>query len=415
VLARAGRAVVGVDVQDWIVDALRAGRFPFEEPPMEEAFRHPAVRENFEACSEPRTADVFVIAVPTPLDGLTRTADLTFVANAARSLIPFLEPDILVVVESTVPPLTCREVIAPILAESGLEVGREILLAHCPERILPGDIMREIVENDRVIGGVTPEAARRAGALYASFVEGSITETDDVTAEMCKLMENTYRDVNVALANELASVCERLGISVIEAISLANRHPRVRLLTPGIGTGGHCVPVDPWFIHQVDPEHATLIETARRINMAVPEKIAAWIRRSVAHVPSPRIATVGASYKPDTADCRESPALEVVRSLQDEGYSVSQFDPLARGYPWPANGLVDAARDADCLAILVGHEVVRQQLMADRSRIESVMATPIILTFYDPAFEPARDPRGHDPGETGSATLSAAGATATDG
>src|SRR5579884_2758666 len=219
VLARAGRAVVGVDVQDWIVDALRAGRFPFEEPPMEEAFRHPAVRENFEACSEPRTADVFVIAVPTPLDGLTRTADLTFVANAARSLIPFLEPDILVVVESTVPPLTCREVIAPILAESGLEVGREILLAHCPERILPGDIMREIVENDRVIGGVTPEAARRAGALYASFVEGSITETDDVTAEMCKLMENTYRDVNVALANELASVLS------VSASRLSKRFP----------------------------------------------------------------------------------------------------------------------------------------------------------------------------------------------
>jgi len=299
-----------------------------------------------------------------------------------RSILPRLAPGNLVIVESTIPPLTCREVVGPMIEARGFRVGRDVFLAHCPERILPGDILREIVHNDRIIGGVTPESARRARDMYTSFVQGELLETDDVTAELCKLMENTYRDVNVALANEFAAVGETLGVDVLEAISLANRHPRVDILKPGIGTGGHCIPVDPWFIRQVDPENARLIEAARRVNGEMPARIASKIRRAVADLVAPRLAVVGVTYKPNSADCRESPAIETIDLLRADGYDLGVYDPIALGSDWPAGGLREIARGADCLVILVEHTCVREELAAQEEEILAAMGTPRLLRFY---------------------------------
>jgi UDP-N-acetyl-D-mannosaminuronic acid dehydrogenase len=262
-----------------------------------------------------------------------------------------------------------------------------VLLAHCPERILPGDIMHEIVHNDRIIGGFTPESTDRARAMYASFVQGALLETDDVTAELCKLMENTYRDVNIALANEFAAVSESLGVDVMRAIELANRHPRVDILKPGIGTGGHCIPIDPWFIRQVSPDNARLIDTARRINGEVPSRIAGKIRRAVAGITAPRIAAVGVTYKPDTADCRESPAIAIIDQLRGDGYDVAAYDPLAESYPWPSGGLHEIARGTDCLVMLVEHRIVRQELAERGDDVLAAMRTPLIVRFYQTAGE----------------------------
>lgn len=386
-LARAGRMVLGVDLQEGLVRAINEGRLPFPEPSMADELARPEVRARLRASTSPAPAAAFVLAVPTPLDPRRRVADLSALEAAARSLVPHLRAGNLVVVESTVPPGTCREVVAPILEESGLRVGRDLHLAHCPERILPGDVMYEIVHNDRIIGGVTPQATRCARELYASFVRGQLLETDDLTAELCKLMENTYRDVNIALANELAAVAETLGVDPLRAIQLANRHPRVHILKPGIGTGGHCIPIDPWFIHQVDPDHARLIETARRVNDEVPARIAAKIRRAVADLRAPRLALVGVTYKPDVADCRESPALRILDLLREDGYDAVAYDPVAPGYPWPDDGLVGVARGADCLVVLVEHSSVRRELEEREPDVLAALRCPRILRFYQQVRE----------------------------
>lgn len=381
-LARNDYDVLCVDIQPRIVAAINAGRIPFAEQPLADAFDSDLVRRNLRAGAAPDPADIFVIAVPTPVDRRRRIADLSDVKSAVASIVPCLEPGNLVIVESTVPPLTCRNVILPIIEGRGLKVGTDIYLAHCPERILPGNIVEEIIGNDRIIGGVTPEAAERAARLYRSFIRGELLQTDDVTAELCKLMENTYRDVNLALANEFAAVCGTLGVDVLEAIRLANRHPRVEILRPGIGTGGHCIPVDPWFIHEVDPDNARLIETARRINDEVPARIAAKIRQSVAGIDAPRIALIGAAYKPDTADVRESPAVHIAQSLTSDGFAVSTYDPHVTEYEWPVGGVLEVARGMDCLAILVEHSVVRDELRLSTDSIRRAMRSPVLLRFF---------------------------------
>jgi UDP-N-acetyl-D-mannosaminuronic acid dehydrogenase len=321
-----------------------------------------------------------MVAVPSPLDPRKKIADLSYVEASVASLLPVLRKGNLVIIESTVPPLTCRDLVAPMLERTGLRVGRDLMLAHCPERILPGNVFQEITFNDRVIGGTTPEASERARALYARFVKGELTITDDVTAEMVKLLENTYRDVNIALANEVAAVAETLGIDPLEMIALANRHPRVKLLKPGIGVGGHCIPLDPWFIKQVDPANSRLIFAARLINDEQPRRIAAKIRRALRDLADPHIVAIGATYKPNVPDVRESPANEIVALLREDGYRVDQLDPLVETMSY--GSLREAARGADCLAILVEHDVVREEIGALREAILVGMRTPRLLRFY---------------------------------
>lgn len=379
-LARSGYEVIGVDVEEGVVDSINKGVLHLAEEEVRQIFQEAKVRRNLHAQKIPCEADVFIISVPTPLDEKKRIADLTQVMAGMESILPHLHRGNLVIIESTIPPLTCRKTIAPLIEKTGLKVGEDIFLCHCPERILPGDVFKEIVHNDRVIGGLDDRASQIAREIYASFVQGNLYLTDDVTAELAKLMENTYRDVNIALANELAAVAEGLGVDIMQAIELANKHPRVDILVPGIGTGGHCIPVDPWFIKQVDPVNSRLIHTARLINDEVPHKIAAKIRHALRDIKNPRIVALGITYKPDTYDVRNSPALKIIGLLRDDGYQVEAYDPLAESYQYST--AKELAKDADCLVVLVEHRIIKEELTQNESEIKSVMRHPIILRFY---------------------------------
>jgi len=379
-LARSGYEVIGVDIEENIVNAINDGILRLAEEKLRQIFKQPQVRKNLHAQKTPCKADVFIISVPTPLNKKKRIADLSQVIAGIESILPYLRPGNLVIIESTVPPLTCRKVIAPLIEKTDLKVGKDIFLCHCPERILPGDIFEEIVHNDRVIGGFDSKATEMAKEIYASFVQGTLYLTDDVTAELVKLMENTYRDVNIALANEFAAVAEKLEVDVTQAIALANKHPRVSILKPGIGTGGHCIPVDPWFINEVDPVSSRLIHTARLINNEVPYKIAARIKHILKDVKRPRIVTLGLTYKPDTYDTRNSPALKIIDLLRKDGYQVEAYDQLVKGYQY--NSIEEIAKGADCLAVLVEHQAVREELTCREAEIKKSMRHPLILRFY---------------------------------
>lgn len=359
--ARAGHPVVGVDIRENLVRAINDRTLLVNEQELNDLLADPAVRNNLVAQTSPCEGDVFVIAVPTPVDSLKKVADLAFVKSAVESIAPFLRPGNLVLLESTVPPLTTRDFVKPMIeALTPHGVPRDILLAHCPERILPGNIFREIVENDRLIGGVDAASTRAAKEIYAAFVTGELVETDDLSAELAKLMENTFRDVNIALANEFSLICEDVGVDVRKVIGFANRHPRVKILAPGIGVGGHCIPVDPWFLKEIAPYNSRLISTARTINDEMPGRTAAKIRQAVRALDKPKIVAFGATYKKNCEDVRESPAVEVVHLLQRDGYDVKHVDPMVPGMEC---GDVDALlKDCDLAVVLVAHDAVTEEL-----------------------------------------------------
>lgn len=380
--ARAGHKVLGVDTDENLVDLLNKGLLPsrVQEQELQQLLKNSRVKQNLRVQLTAEEADVFLIAVPTPLDQSKNKADLSSVKKASELIVPYLKKGDLVIVESTIPPLTCRNFVTPILEKSNLKVGEDIFLAHCPERILPGDIYKEIINNDRIVGGVNRKSSEKAEKLYLSFSKGNIYKTDDVTAELCKLMENAYRDINIAIANEFASVADNLGVDSKEAISLANKHPRVNILNPSIGVGGHCIPIDPWFIHQVDPKNSKLISISRKINDKVPYKIARKIKEDLKGIRKPKIVAIGASYKPNTADIRESPALEVVKILKKMGIGVFHFDPLVEGLKYPKS-LLDECLGKDLLVILVPHKIVLNELSNSREKLKEVLSTHTILQF----------------------------------
>ncbi len=270
-----GIRVLGVDVNQHVIETLNRGEIHIHEPGLHDVVTKAIQSGNFKAAAKLEEADAFIIAVPTPFkedklgeyNGMTyKLADMRAVISAAESIVPFLRKGNLVILESTSPPRTTVDLIAPILSHSGLEAGRDFHLAYSPERVLPGQIMRELVENARVIGGVTSESAQVGSDLYAIFVKGQILKTDATTAEMVKIMENTTRDVNIAIANEFSRLAEKFGVDVWEAIRLANLHPRINILNPGPGVGGHCISVDPWFFVEAAPELTSLIYHARSVN-----------------------------------------------------------------------------------------------------------------------------------------------------
>src|SRR5438270_797877 len=318
--ALSGNDVIGVDPNPRIRASLVRGRASIDEPELQTLVTGAINSGRLSVRTAPEPADAFIIAVPTPLDMSSNRADLSFVERAARSIVPLLRRGNLVILESTVPPGTTRDVLALILAESGLQPGRDIHLAHCPERVLPGRILVELEQNDRLAGGLTPTCAERAAALYSVFVKGAIMRTDATTAEMVKVMENTFRDVNVALANEFSLVAERIGVDVWEAIRLANHHPRVNVLRPGPGVGGHCIAVDPWFLVGAAPRVAELIRVARQVNDSMPEHVLDRLLTMVS--PPAPIALLGVTYKAEVDDVRESPALRVAELAVDRGYDV---------------------------------------------------------------------------------------------
>jgi len=391
-LANVGYKVTGVDINKEVVKSINEGIVTIKEKHIETIFNSKNVRSNFVAIGKPCQADAFIICVQTPLDRISKLPDLSNVISAVESITPFLRKGNLIVIESTIPPFTCRKIIKPIMEKSTkLKVGRDVFLAHCPERIMPGETFYELIHNNRIIGGIDSKSARLAKEIYASFVEGDIELTDDLTAEMVKLMENTYRDVNIALANEFSLVADTLGVDVKEAINLANKHPRVKILSPGIGVGGHCLPKDPWFLIHSDPRNTSLIFTARKVNELMPEKKASEIRRFLRNVPDPKIVALGLTYKPDSDDLRESPSLEVIRILQEDGYNVSAYDNFVKGYEYKS--IADISKNADCVVVLVEHTSIKEELEKFEDKIKSAMRTPLILrigTSYKPDTFDAR-------------------------
>jgi UDP-N-acetyl-D-mannosaminuronic acid dehydrogenase len=281
------------------------------------------------------------------------------VTSAAESIVPVLHKGNLVVLESTSPPRTTIDLLIPILEKSGLKAGSDFHLAYSPERVLPGQILRELVENARVIGGVTPESAAAGRDLYAIFVTGQIVVTDATTAEMVKLMENTYRDVNIAIANEFARLAEKFGVDAWEAIKIASLHPRVKILNPGPGVGGHCISVDPWFFVEAAPDLSTLIYAARRVNDSQPHFALELVRKAVGDLHGKKIAALGLAFKPDVDDLRESPAVDVIHLLQGEGATVKAFEPFKPEADLPGvpavPTLAAALKDADAVVLLVNH------------------------------------------------------------
>jgi len=373
-LAFYGHQVTGVDNDIRILQKLGQGIIHIEEPDLNTIFQQ-VVREGRLVCkAEPEPADAFFIAVPTPCKS-DKSCDLTYVLQAVNSVIPYLKAGNVVILESTVPPGTCREVIQPLLQAAGYTVGRDLYLAHCPERVLPGHIIEELVGNNRVIGGCTPACTRMAAAIYRGFVRGEILLTDSQTAEMTKLVENSYRDLNIALANELVLLGNRLGINALEVIELANKHPRVNILNPGPGVGGHCLAVDPYFLIEKAPELASLISSARKTNSGMPQYIFSLVQQLVQAIGFPKIAVLGLSYKGNVSDLRESPALEIVRLLRKAGYSLSIFDPLVNS-PEVEDDLERAVKGADMILILTDHDKFKA---LDYNELARSMRNPIVF------------------------------------
>lgn len=350
--AQAGIRVLGIDVDKKKVDALDKGLCPIHEKELPERLAAAIKSGNFKVSCTPEPSKAFMICVPTPVTQ-DRKADLTFVEAATRSLAPLLNPGDLVILESTVPPHTCRDVVAPIIKEMrGLSYETDYLLAHAPERVIPGAIFYELTNNARLVGGMTDEATEAAANLYLRAGVKDVRKTSAAVAELSKVVENTYRDINIAFANELASVCTFLGIDVFETIGLANLHPRVNIHTPGIGVGGHCIPVDPWFLIHMAPDQAQLIRTARLINDAKPHKVVSEILEKHGPGNVKPIGILGVSYKADVDDIRESPAMEVIHLLRRAHRDLLVFDPFI---PGESNTSLEGVLALDTIAILQDH------------------------------------------------------------
>jgi UDP-N-acetyl-D-mannosaminuronic acid dehydrogenase len=358
ILATKGFSVVGVDVNPKVVDTINKGNIHIVEPDLDILVKSAALSGNLTASAKPQEADVFIIAVPTPFKK-DKKPDLSFVEGATESIIPVLKKGNLVILESTSPVGTTEsQVSAKIAAKTGWKPGEDYFVAHCPERVLPGRILRELVDNDRIIGGINRASAEVARDLYKTFVSGNIFLTDCNTAEMSKLVENASRDVNIAFANELSMICDRLGIRVWEVIELANKHPRVNILQPGPGVGGHCIAVDPWFIVDSAPQEARLIRMAREVNDSKPHFVVEKVKKQAQKFKAPVIGCLGLAYKNDVDDLRESPALDITRALikEDVG-TILACEPYAKEFKeFPLHPLDKVLKESDILVLLVNHK-----------------------------------------------------------
>ncbi len=394
-----GVEVVGVDVNPQVLATLRRGEIHIHEPGLQAVVQSALQSGRLRVAEQPETADAFIIAVPTPFyeeawgeahGKRFKKADMRAVQAAAEAIVPVLQPGNLVVLESTSPPQTTARLVAPILERSGLKAGEDFYLAYSPERVLPGQILRELVENARVIGGLTPESAAAGRDLYRIFVKGEIITTDATTAEMVKIMENTYRDVNIAIANEFSRLAAYFGVDVWQAIEIANLHPRVQILRPGPGVGGHCISVDPWFFVEGAPHLADLIYTARQVNDGQPHFVRELTQRALGGLEGRRIAALGLAYKPDVDDLRESPAVEVVRLLQEAGAQVLAYEPFAPQALLPGLTTVpslDAAVEkAEAVLLLVNHTVfhtLTPQALSQKTPARLVVDTVNGWSGYD--------------------------------
>lgn len=380
-----GVKVTGVDVNPYAVDMINQGKVHIVEPDLDALVRDVVAQQKLSAQLTPTAADAYIVAVPTPFKE-DHEPDLKYIEIAAKALAPFLTKGNLVILEST-SPVGATEQMAAWLSEARPDLTfpqqadeqADILVAHCPERVLPGKVLQELISNDRIVGGMTTRCSTAACALYKVFVKGECITTNERTAEMCKLTENSFRDVNIAFANELSIICDKLDINVWELVSLANRHPRVKILQPGPGVGGHCIAVDPWFIVAKTPEQARLIRTAREVNDAKPEWVIGQVKIKIADflkdnpdktIKDVKIACYGLAFKPDIDDLRESPALEITKKLAEQGLKILAIEPNITELPekLPSNVILIPLEDrnqADIHLILVDHKEFKSNVKFD--------------------------------------------------
>ena len=371
-----GVKVTGVDVNQHAVDMINQGKVHIVEPDLDALVKDVVEKGMLSAQTTPVEADAYIVAVPTPFKD-NHEPDLKYIESASKALAPFLSKGNLVILEST-SPVGATEQMAEWLSEARTDLSfpqqvndkADILIAHCPERVLPGKVLQELISNDRIIGGITPICSQAAIELYKIFVQANCIETNARTAEMCKLTENSFRDVNIAFANELSIICDKLDINVWELISLANRHPRVNILQPGPGVGGHCIAVDPWFIVSKTPEQARLIRAAREVNDNKPEWVLDQVKIKIADflqanpektIKDITIACYGLAFKPNIDDLRESPALSITQKLAEQGFNIMAIEPNIQALPTylPSNvklGNLTDVHNVDIHLILVDHK-----------------------------------------------------------
>ena len=375
ILASRGVKVIGTDINQNVVDIINQGKIHIVEPDLDILVCQAVESGYLKAVIEPEKADVFMVAVPTPFKD-NYEPDLSYIKSAAKAIAPLLEKGNMVILESTSPVGTTQKMmrwmqeIRPDLnfPEFGVnDLNADISVAHCPERVMPGHVVRELVENDRIIGGVTDQCAEKAKGLYKIFIESDCLLTDCRTAELSKLVENSFRDVNIAFANELSLICDKLDIDVWELIKLANKHPRVNILQPGPGVGGHCIAVDPWFIVNSAPNEAKLIKTARLVNDGKPEFVLEKINRAAEaigkNISELSVACLGLSFKPDIDDLRESPALGIAQKIAQAGFGATflvepNINNIPNGFDGNNINLIDlemAIMSSDIIVLLVDH------------------------------------------------------------
>ncbi len=373
-----GHKVIGVDINHKVIEALEKGEVIIEEPYLKNIVKQAVVSGNLLASKVPQEADAFIIAVPTPLTK-DKKADMGLVKKATESILPYLRKGNIVVLESTSPTGTIKNLIIPILKKRGLKIGEELYIGYCPERVLPGQILFELVNNNRIIGGIDRKSAEKIKDLYQSFVKGEIYFTDITTAEMCKLVENTYRDVNIAFVNELSKICENIGVNIWEVIKLCNKHPRINIHQPGPGVGGHCLAVDPWFIVEKSPNLARIIKLARETNDSMPQFIFNKIENLLKNIKGIKKVTIlGITYKANIDDTRESPIINLISLLEKRDYKISIVDPYVKEFRYKLENVIDAAEGSDLLVLAVNHKDFEEldfEALAKKMRNQIILDT----------------------------------------
>ncbi|MDC7719344.1 nucleotide sugar dehydrogenase [Priestia megaterium] len=377
--ANHGLYVHGVDVNEKAVELIKNKQLHIEENGLQERLESAVDNGHFTVGTTAEEADIFIIAVPSPINE-DKTANLNYVREATKSIVPYVRKGNLVILESTVPPRTVEDVMLPVLKETGLELGSELFVSHSPERVIPGKVFEELVNNDRIVGGINEESSRLTVELYKTFVKGNIHVTDATTAEMVKVIENTYRDVNIAFANELAKISEKIGVNAWEAIKLANYHPRVNIHLPGPGVGGHCIAVDPWFLTELQPELAKIISLSRHTNDSMPEYTALKTKSLLDEkgIQHGRVAVLGLAFKGNIDDMRESPSTDVLNHLEKLGVDYTAFDPHIKEnkIERQTQSLDEAVAHADVILILTDHNEFKELLP---SAVENHMRTKVIF------------------------------------
>jgi UDP-N-acetyl-D-mannosaminuronic acid dehydrogenase len=368
-LANKNYDVHGVDIVKSTVETINNGNIHIIEKDLDTFVKKAIDEKTLIASTEPTYADIFIIAVPTPFQD-NHVPNLDYVISATKSIAPFIKENNLIILEST-SPVGTTEKVKEELKESGIDISK-IFIAHCPERVLPGNIMKELVNNDRIVGGINKESTDAATSFYETFVNGNVYKTDSRTAELAKLAENSFRDVNIAFANELSMICDNLEVDVWELIKLTNKHPRVEILSPGAGVGGHCIAVDPWFIVNTDKENSKLIKTARERNLEKTEWVIEKIQNGaknfeIENKTPPTIACMGLAFKPNIDDLRESPALDIVQNLISKGHNVIAVEPNIESHDEiKLSNIENITKEADIIVFLVGHNEFKDwKLKAD--------------------------------------------------